>query len=229
MFKVEVFRSDFEKSSYGAMTRIFPNIRIELCFFHLSQANWRKIQELGLSALYKKDSDFALKMRMVTALAFVHKCDIPTAFEELKTEMPAEAEPYLDYFETTYVGRYHMRKRRRCGRPLFDINKWCVHERTIDNEPRTTNFLEGWHRRVQSIAVKDHPNLWEFLKMLKGEQSRTQMLINAASSGEDVARRRKKKEARDQRIRKMVTEYEERTSEGFKEYLSGMATNVAFY
>ena len=42
-----------------------------------------------------------------------------------------------------------------------------MYERTIADEPRTNNILEGWHRRFNTIVAKHHPNIYGFLERLK--------------------------------------------------------------
>ncbi len=46
---------DFELASINAFKKSFPSAAIKGCFFHFAQANWRKIQELGLASVYKSD------------------------------------------------------------------------------------------------------------------------------------------------------------------------------
>lgn len=58
-----------------------------------------------------------------------------------------------------------------------------MYERTLLDEPRTTNYLEGWRRRINSIVGKAHPNIWDFLKCLLGEQAHIEMAVNAANFG----------------------------------------------
>jgi hypothetical protein len=41
------------------------------CFYHMTQASWRKIQQLGLMPLYNKDDDFRLFCGMMDGLAFL--------------------------------------------------------------------------------------------------------------------------------------------------------------
>ena len=59
-----------------------------------------------------------------------------------------------------------------------------VFERTTADEPRTNNILEGWHRRFNTIVVKHHPNICEFLERLKGEQAHTDTLVEQLVAGQ---------------------------------------------
>ena len=65
---LEIFCFDFETASHKAAKEVFPRIEIEFCFFHFGQANWRNVVSLGFRQRYIEDLDFALKVRMVTAL-----------------------------------------------------------------------------------------------------------------------------------------------------------------
>jgi len=38
---------DFEQAFISAFKDIFPNAKINVCFFHFCQCLWRKIQSLG--------------------------------------------------------------------------------------------------------------------------------------------------------------------------------------
>jgi hypothetical protein len=55
----------------NAVKSEFPNTSINGCFFHLSQCIWHHLQEAGLQKNYIQDSEFALHIRMLPALAFV--------------------------------------------------------------------------------------------------------------------------------------------------------------
>ena len=46
VIEIQIFRSDFETAVYSSMRSLFPQLSIELCFFHFGEANWRKISEL---------------------------------------------------------------------------------------------------------------------------------------------------------------------------------------
>lgn len=68
---VSAFRVEFEKSVHNAASRIFLGVTIECCYFHFSQANWRKIVDLGLRSKYVHDIEFGMKARMFIAPAFL--------------------------------------------------------------------------------------------------------------------------------------------------------------
>lgn len=59
--------------------------------FHFSQCIFRRIQSDGLKRRY--ETDFALKLRLLSALAFVPTADVVEAFETIceQNVLPAEA------------------------------------------------------------------------------------------------------------------------------------------
>jgi hypothetical protein len=48
---------DFEKSIHNAVKILWNEVKIIGCRFHISQAWWRKVQELGLSKDYKERTE----------------------------------------------------------------------------------------------------------------------------------------------------------------------------
>ena len=102
---------DFELAPINAASETFPDADISGCFFHLTSNVWKKIQALGLQYHYNNDADeFVLHLRMITALAFVPHDDVIDVFERLsdliRLRYGEEADELLDYFESTYIGRY---------------------------------------------------------------------------------------------------------------------------
>ena len=72
---------DFELAVLNATDALFPDSSKKGCFFHFSQAIFKKIQSLGLQVRYKDDKDFTHKVCMLAALAFVPEPDVINAFE----------------------------------------------------------------------------------------------------------------------------------------------------
>ncbi|CAH1768869.1 9668_t:CDS:1, partial [Entrophospora sp. SA101] len=87
----------------------------------------------------------------IPALAFLPPDDIPAAFDQLKDDIPPEANEIVEWFEEYYV---HGRTRRtlRHGNairapPLFPPDFWSVVDNINYAFPQAQNFVEAWHRR----------------------------------------------------------------------------------
>ncbi|KAL8610249.1 hypothetical protein ACOMHN_038944 [Nucella lapillus] len=58
---------DFEKATIKAIHSVFgEHVRIRGCFYHLCQATWRKVQEVGLTNAYKDNDQDAFAVPSVT-------------------------------------------------------------------------------------------------------------------------------------------------------------------
>ncbi|KAG8180604.1 hypothetical protein JTE90_018222 [Oedothorax gibbosus] len=135
---------DFERAAMNAFLASFPTASVRGCFFHFSQAIWRKIQAIGLQAKYANDGDFALEIRQLAAMAFLPPQDVISSFEMLMdTDFFQEINlvPLVDYFEDTWIGRIARNGRRR--EPLFPIEMWNCFSSVVDGLPKTNNSIEG--------------------------------------------------------------------------------------
>ncbi|XP_071108948.1 uncharacterized protein [Haliotis cracherodii] len=68
---------DFEKAFANAALAVFDIIQIRGCYFHFSQALWRRVQHPGLVSRYKDDADFRKLVERAKALPLVplHQID----------------------------------------------------------------------------------------------------------------------------------------------------------
>ena len=137
-------RRAVSSSSVKPFLASFPDLSKKGCFFHFSQAIFRKIQSLGLQVRHKDGEDFAHKVRMLAALAFVPEPDVINALKAASEDFSLDAQAVIDYFEDTYIGRLHPGGHRRV--PLFQLGLWNMYNQTLDDLPRTNNAVEGWHR-----------------------------------------------------------------------------------
>ena len=182
----ETVTTDFEKAAIDALKIVFDKVQPQGCFFHLSQAIWRKIQSLGLTNSYVTDDNSRLYCKLLAALAFLPSNQITQAFEEVSEKLEdlqlghAMQELY-EYFEDTYIGRPHRRGRKV---PLFSSEIWNCKQRTDRNLPRTTNKIEGWHRAIQTLYDSPHPSLWRFLTGIQQEEAMQRMKLNSYFAGE---------------------------------------------
>ena len=95
---------DFERPVFSAVKNTFgSHMNKKGCFYHLTQSIWCKVQDLGLSSLYKEDSDFRHFCGMIDGLAFHPGEDVEEGMAYLKDNVPYDGAPLLDYFDVTYV------------------------------------------------------------------------------------------------------------------------------
>ena len=160
---------DFERAVINGIGNVMPQVQVFGCFFHLCSNIWKHIQSAGLQEQYVGDAQFALRLRMIAAVAFVPPHDVIDAFDEvadlIRLQYQAVADDVLEYFEDTYIGRFRRNAPRRP--PLFPIDLWNMFNRTDEELPRTNNSIEGWHRGFQSNVSSCHPTFWKFLEVLQ--------------------------------------------------------------
>ena len=58
-------------------------------------------------------------------------------------------------------------------------------------DPRTNKHVEGWHSKINCVAGKPHPNIFEVFELFKGEQSITEINMQQLASGGATSTRRK--------------------------------------
>jgi len=51
--KLETIVSDFEKAMWSAVAKVFPDVTVRGCLFHMTQAIWKKCLNLGLAVSVK--------------------------------------------------------------------------------------------------------------------------------------------------------------------------------
>lgn len=132
-----------------AIRKVFPDSNLHGCNFHFAQNIWRHVQEVGLQVKYSEDPDFALNIRYLLALPFVPINDVDMAFDAItssdfyididKKEHNTAIQTLLSYVESTYVGRFDRRGKRRPG--MFPINLWNLCDLTVEDNTLDFSFL----------------------------------------------------------------------------------------
>ena len=110
---------------------------------------------------------------MISTIAFIRPNDVVGAFERLtdliRNQYGDATDGVLGYFEDTYIGRF--RQNTAPATPNFPIQMWNMFHWAHEKLHRTNNYIEGWHRKLQSICMCYHPTFWKFIKLLKKEQT----------------------------------------------------------
>jgi len=180
--------SDFEVAAMQAIREVFGDgVETHGCFFHLTQATWRKIQEFGLATTYKVDADFRLFCGMLDGLAFLPTDKVKEGMAFLRSVMPPAAAPVVDYFDATYVtgvASTTLSGSVRRQPPKFRPATWNVCAATLQGGDRTNNHAEGWNNHLQHLIGHQHPSIWRLIEALQADtaESATKILRHAAGN-----------------------------------------------
>ena len=129
---------DFEQGLMTAVETEMPTCRLAGCYFHFVQSLWRRIQEVGLTTLYRHHERLRQFIRRVMAIGFLPVLLVRQNFVMLRRcrrtrrlirRFPA-LDDWLQYVETAYINSNTLP-------PLV----WNVYER--DMSSRTNNNVEG--------------------------------------------------------------------------------------
>lgn len=210
--------TDFEMATINACRRVFDRSVHKGCFFHFTQNVWKQIKTLGLDEEYGRNSEFALKLRHLFALAFLPPEDIPPAFEGLKSEevIPESANDLMEWFDQYYVnGRLTSKNKgptkltMKKTKPLFSPQLWSVFDNSNNNMPRTQNIVESWHRRWNTLLNGKKWNLNIMMKELIKEQIRTEQKIQRIIANTPMTPPRKKNKYFEDSLQRIINKREE--------------------
>ncbi|XP_076051605.1 uncharacterized protein LOC143031528 [Oratosquilla oratoria] len=147
----EIVMADFEKAVHNAVGEVFDGeVHMKGCFFHLTQAVWRKVQQLGLAKKYREDEEFRLFVGKIFGLAFLPVDYVKEGLNHLSSVVPDDALELLGYFDATYVNGGYRTVRAPNGvvrlkriNPLYSIELWNVNHATLTGSARTNNICES--------------------------------------------------------------------------------------
>ena len=121
------------------------------------------------------------------ALAFVPPMFLRVAWRGLKGEAQifANLKEFFQYFQDAWIDGN------------FPVCMWKVH--SLDG-PYTNNHAEGWHSKVQKLAGKVHPNIYEIVSLYKLGQAATEVILMQVAAGELPVRKRRKYRNHERRL-----------------------------
>jgi len=133
---------DFEQGLINAVRSILKPMQLIGCFFHYSQALWRKANEMKLRKLPVK----LLTIELITSmqfLCFVNKNEIHNLWLELKETYKGfpEFNEFMDYYEVNWL-------------TMDRIEMWNYHDLIYKNELEmlqfeiTNNYLESFNNQI---------------------------------------------------------------------------------
>lgn len=151
---IENFKCDYEIAAINGLRAIFPDVKITGCFYHFSNAVWKKSKKLNFEKVTAPINDEDVNITLLyTRLALLPPNLIPEGYFNifyigLETE---EFNKFNDYFRTQWM------------ESITSETFSCFNEKF-----RTTNAVEGWHRRINARIPKK-PSLFLFIQLLKTE------------------------------------------------------------
>lgn len=220
----KVVLTDFERAEMNAFKIIFKNVESKACIFHLGQSIYRRIASYGLARRYSNDTDFAVLLRQLFALAYLPEDEIEAAFFQIQPQYPDEAKELLDWFQTTYVvGKKRRRSQATRTEALYPPKLWSVYSSVLDNIPRTQNIVESWHNRWRHL-VGFSPGVYSLVGHFRQEQNKVRCDSQRAIAGQKKIQS-KEQMSRDEKLRYVVADRANRTAQ---EYLKGLAYNLYF-
>ncbi|KAE9539653.1 hypothetical protein AGLY_004905 [Aphis glycines] len=151
---------DFERVIINAVSEMWTQTNISGCQFHLTQSWYRKIQEIGLSSVYKDESSEIGKwLRNIFGLLFLNPEDVSDCFtDDFMSECPIDErlQKFSDYFVETYISE-------DC---IYPPKLWALASSELT---RTTNACESFHSHFKNSFYRHSPSILQWLNVLIDE------------------------------------------------------------
>ncbi|KAG0439352.1 hypothetical protein DMUE_2486 [Dictyocoela muelleri] len=176
----EYITIDFEMSSFSGLNDIFPNTKIQGCFFHFNQILFRNIQKMGLTVEYQRNSFLREAYRMIISLSCVPIEEFEKQVELLDKYFISNMKYHEILSVRVSFKNIYCKKEEKNERPknIFSVNFWSIHERILKDIPKTKNNLEGWHKTINSNFIVSHPSIYELGYELKKQHARVENNIS---------------------------------------------------
>ena len=188
---------DFERAIMNSFTYFWPNIQLRLCYFHLSQSWFRRIQKCKLFTQFVSKKEFHHIFKMCQALAYLPIDKVVDGFEIIKEKCPIYGLKFINYIQRNYIG---------CNGkpPHFAIKFWNIRERVLNNDQTTNNKQEQWHGAI-TLETRRKLTVGMTIELFRNEQANMEKQLSRVLSGEILTKKPPKLQRnKDEQIKNLV-------------------------
>ena len=129
------------------------------------------MNENGLRKFRFSDEEFNMDVRKINAMSYLPVHLIQRVWNLLEKDLKdrkSRSLPVFDHF-SKYLVRGYTNSRGQEVPPKWGPEMWSVYGKVLENRTRTTDKLEAWHRRLQAIILRPHPDMDTFVLTLSEE------------------------------------------------------------
>ena len=212
------FLLDYEEAMILALRSHFPSASIKGCLFHFTQAVWRNCQAIGLSPYYTNNQQVRRFIKGLMALPFVPLDEIDHALDILRSNLPPNtcpSRPLIDRLER-YFHRTWMTG-------SFSPVTWNCY---MNFNLRTTNHVEGWHRKLNAKVKVAHPTIFKFIRHIQEEERSAANRMIELDNGHRVMPMVKKYKNLNRQIASLTIALNNGEIE-LRDYLSAMSNQIS--
>ena len=109
-----------------------------------------------------------MDVRKINAMAFVPLSMMLPVWNMIESHLKGrntKAMPIFEHFDK-YLMRGYTNASGVLIPPKWGPEMWSVYGKVLEGRTRTTDKLEAWHRRLQAIICRPHPDMDTFIKTL---------------------------------------------------------------
>ena len=200
--------TDFEEALFIGFLAEFPDCKTVHCIFHFSSNICKCFKSCGIEFTKRyAETEYNLKIRSLTALAYLPVEDVGEAFDLLADDEDLP-DRLLEYMASNYVGTLMGNRSKRRTKPRFAIQDWNVHDRVMNNLPRANNVCEGYNHGFHALLNCDHPNMNKLVAAMKtSERISRQKKANYTMGIQSASGQRKKFQAITNQIQEILKRY----------------------
>lgn len=176
------FHVDMEVPVIKTLTAMWPECKIRLCHFHVTQAWYRKIQTSGMANSYSNpESELGNWLKLFFALPSLRTDDVEDAFVfDLMSDSPScqASHDFTDYMLLNYIK----------NDSKFPPSLWADLK---SNDVTTTNACESFHQHFKKSLQTVHPNIYRFIDGLEEAERRATLKLRNLQLGATPNKKRK--------------------------------------